>query len=52
MELNSKMNVYAVDKGADFGTAIGKSGVLSGIDLHFLHVMRLPTILLETDILF
>lgn len=28
--LNSKMNVYAVDKGADFGTAIGKSGVLSG----------------------
>lgn len=24
------MNVYAVDKGADFGTAIGESGVLSG----------------------
>ena len=24
------MNVYAVDKGADFGTVIGKSGILNG----------------------
>ena len=30
VKVNSKMNVYAVDKGADFGTVIGKSGVLSG----------------------
>ena len=28
--LNSKMYVYAVDKGADFGAAIARSGILSG----------------------
>ena len=30
VKVNSKMYVYAVDKGADFGAAIARSGILSG----------------------